>query len=180
MSMPDSEQMVSRRQVEEAYDRLAGALQPRIDTEDCILVGVMVGGMIPLVNIAARLTGDFQIDYCHATRYAGELHGGAPRWIQRPRLSLAGRTVVLVDDIFDEGHTLVFIRDDCLAAGAGTVLSAVLVRKVHDRAVAGFSPDFTGLSVEDRYLFGCGMDYRERWRHLPEIYGVLNAESETS
>ncbi|MFQ5634823.1 MAG: hypothetical protein ACE5G3_05790 [Gammaproteobacteria bacterium] len=48
----------------------------------------------------------------------------------------------------------------------------MLVRKRHDRVVAGTLPDHVGLQVDDRYVFGCGMDYRHRWRHLPAIYAL--------
>jgi len=170
--MPKAKLLVSRQEVEAGYDRLAKALQPVVDRQDCVLIGVMRGGMIPLVNIVSRLEGDFQLDYCHATRYSGKLHGGDTRWVQKPALSLEGKTVVLIDDIFDEGHTLAFIAGYCATAGASLIVTAVLVRKNHDRGIAGISPDFTGLMVEDSYLFGCGMDYQERWRHLPEIYGL--------
>ncbi len=174
MKMPNAKLLVSRQEVEAGYNRLGEALQPVVDKQDCVLIGVLVGGMIPLVNIVSRLNGDFQLDYCHATRYSGKLHGSDTRWVQTPRLPLEGKTVVLIDDIFDEGHTLAFIAGYCAQAGASAIVTAVLVRKDHDRGTADISPDFVGLTVEDRYLFGCGMDYQEQWRHLPEIYGLLD------
>lgn len=180
MSMPKAKQLVSRQEVAAGYDRLAKALQPVIDKQDCVLIGVLRGGMIPLVNIVSRLKGDFQLDYCHATRYSGKLSGGDTRWVQKPQLPLDGKTVVLIDDIFDEGRTLAFIADYCTEAGANLIVTAVLVRKDHDRSIAGISPDFTGLTVEDSYLFGCGMDYQERWRHLPEIYGLSDESCSVS
>ena len=128
--------------------------------------------MVPLVKIAERLRGDFLIDYCHLTRYLGNTSGGDIRWVQRPRADLRGQTVVLVDDIFDEGHTLAELRRHCLEDGALRVLSAVLVRKRHPRATADLAPDFVGLEVGDEYVFGCGMDYQGRWRHLDAIYGI--------
>jgi len=172
-----AKKLVSSQRVEAAYDDLAGQLQPLVDAGDCLLLGVMMGGMIPLAQIASRLRGDFLMDYCHATRYRGGTRGGVPQWVQRPRLGLAGRTVVLVDDIYDEGHTLAFIAAYCRAENAARVFSAVLVRKIHPRTVAAMMPDFVGLNVEDRYVFGCGMDYRERWRHLGEIYALPAGEA---
>jgi len=77
-----------------------------------------------------------------------------------------------VDDIFDEGTTLKAIVEELRIAGARQVLSAVLVNKVHDRKVAGFQVDFVGLEVADRYVFGCGMDYKEYLRNLPGIHAL--------
>ena len=79
----------------------------------------------------------------------------------------------VIDDILDEGHTLLAIVDHLKSEGAREVLTAVLVNKVHERkARPGQRADFSGLDVEDRYLFGCGMDYKGYWRNLPGIYAL--------
>jgi hypoxanthine phosphoribosyltransferase len=57
----------------------------------------------------------------------------------------------------------------CASRGARSVNSAVLVRKIHDRETTDRLPRFIGMELEDRYLFGCGMDAYEHWRHLDEI-----------
>jgi hypoxanthine phosphoribosyltransferase len=168
--------VASAAEVDAAWSRLAAGVQRWIDAGPCVLVGVMVGGMVPLVRVAGQLRGDFALDYCHATRYGGGTSGGELRWIQAPHQPLAGRTVVLVDDIFDEGHTLAAIRDWCLAAGAAAVRIAVLARKRHDRALPGIAPDLVCVDVGDAYVFGCGMDYRGRWRHLDSIWALPDGE----
>jgi len=164
--------VASAEEVEQAYGRLAGALQGYIDSDDCVLLAVMLGGMVPAVRIAGLLRGSFVLDYCHITRYKGGLTGGSPDWLQPPRARLSGRTVLIVDDIFDEGVTLQYVVSKCRQQGAGRVISAVLLRKEHERVQGDISPDFAGLTVADDYVFGCGMDYRERWRNLPAIYAI--------
>ena len=77
--------------------------------------------------------------------------------------------MLIVEDIYDVGPTLQSIVAYCQAQGARSVRSAVLVRKLHDRATTGELPEFIGMEVEDRYIFGCGMDIHEHWRHLDEI-----------
>ncbi|HSA46682.1 MAG TPA: phosphoribosyltransferase family protein, partial [Candidatus Competibacteraceae bacterium] len=93
-------------------------------------------------------------------------------WIAPPRPAVAGRTVLVADDIYDEGDTLKAILDAVRREGAAAVYSAVLVNKRHERKVAGLTVDFVGLEVPDRYVFGCGMDYQEYWRQLPAIYAI--------
>ena len=91
----------------------------------------------------------------------------------RPTQDLRDRTVLVLDDILDEGHTLAAIIDYLKAEGAREVVSAVLVHKIHDRkAFAGMRADFTGLDVADRFLFGGGMDYKGYWRNAPGIYAL--------
>ena len=77
--------------------------------------------------------------------------------------------MLIVDDIYDIGLTLQMIEKYCVARGAASVNSAVLVRKIHDRKTTGSLPAFIGMEVEDKYIFGCGMDAYEHWRHLDEI-----------
>ena len=102
---------------------------------------------------------------------------GAPfaalQWTVRPQLDLKGRTVLLLDDILDEGVTLAAIADYCRQQGAAEVFMAVLVEKLHLRKVSpGMRADFTGIEVGDRFLFGYGLDYKGYWRNAPGIYAV--------
>lgn len=92
-------------------------------------------------------------------------------WIVKPPPAVEGRVVVLIDDIFDEGVTLEAIVAACLKAGAAQVYTAVLVEKEKPRQV-DLKIDFSGLSIEDRYLFGCGMDYKGYLRNAAGIYAV--------
>jgi hypoxanthine phosphoribosyltransferase len=169
---PGARLVASSEAVRDAWLRLATDVQTYIDDGPSLLMGMLVGGMVPLVQISARLRGDFLMDYCHLTRYAGATDGGEIRWVQRPHLSLRGLTVVLVDDIFDQGHTLAELYRYCEDHGARRVLTAVLVRKRHSRPTADVRLDLWGLEVRDEYVFGCGMDYQQRWRHLDAIYAI--------
>ena len=171
-SFPDASLVVSESEVDQAYRQLAASLQPLISTGECVLVGVLMGGMIPTARLAAILTGDFLLDCCQVGRYRGGVKGGTLEWILTPKAMLEGKTVVLVDDIYDEGITLDYVVSELLERGASRVVSVVLIRKRHDRAKGRISPDFVGLEVGDHYVFGCGMDYQHRWRHLPAIYAL--------
>ena len=102
----------------------------------------------------------------------GATSGGELAWIKRPACALSGETVLLVDDILDEGYTLKAIRDFCVAEGAARVLIAVLCEKRHARRVPDIAADFCGVTVPDRYVFGYGMDYHEQGRNLPAIWAV--------
>jgi hypoxanthine phosphoribosyltransferase len=170
--VPGARQVATAGQVREAYRRLDAGIQPLVDDGGCVMLGLLMGGMVPLVQIASRLHGDFVLDYCHLTRYQGQTRGGALNWIQRPRQNLQQRIVVLVDDIFDQGYTLAELARYCRESGARSVRMAVLVRKRHARPVAGIEPDFVGLETGDHYVFGCGMDYQEHWRHLDALWAL--------
>ena len=130
-------------------------------------------GALPFAGqLATAIDAMLEFDYVHATRFRGTTTGGELKWMRRPTSVLRGRTVLLVDDILDEGHTLKAIRDWCFDEGAARVLLAVLCEKRHGRTVPGLSADFVGVEVPDRYVFGYGMDYHELGRNLPAIYAL--------
>jgi hypoxanthine phosphoribosyltransferase len=154
-----------------ALDRMADEIAAALDGTLPIVLCVLNGGIIPTGHLLTRLAFPLETDYLHATRYRGKTTGDREiAWLCKPHLSLQGRTVLLVDDILDEGHTLKAISGYCRDAGAVRVYTAVLVEKHHDRRVAGMSADFVGLAVEDSYVFGCGMDYKGYLRNLNGIF----------
>lgn len=155
-----------------ALDRMAADISECLANENPIVLVVMTGGLIPAVWLQGRFNFMHQLDYVHASRYVGETTGGRLKWLAGPRLDMRGRSVLVIDDILDEGLTLQSIMERCLREGAREVKSAVLVRKCHDRCIAGLEADYVGLEVEDKYVFGCGMDYHEHFRNLTEIYAV--------
>ena len=170
--------LAGEAEVTAALDRMAQQLERDFAGRDPLVLAVMIGGLVPAAWLLQRLHFPLQLDYVHASRYRGGTRGHAGiDWIARPRAPLAGRAVLVVDDILDEGHTLAAILEECRAGGAAEVRSAVLVEKIHDRKAPGLKADYVGLRLEDRYLFGCGMDYHERHRQHAAIYG-LAAEDE--
>ncbi len=137
-----------------------------------LFLTLMHGGMIFAAHLAVALKLDIELDYLHATRYRGDTSGGALEWIRHPRASLQDRRVLLVDDILDEGRTLLAVRAHCLEEGARAVRVAVLCEKQHARRIPGIAADYCGVVVPDRYVFGFGMDYREHGRNLPGIHAL--------
>jgi hypoxanthine phosphoribosyltransferase len=113
-----------------------------------------------------------EIDYIHVSRYQGATRGSNLQWIKLPSLSLEGRTVLIIDDILDEGLTLQAIVEHCFEKGAREVRTAVLVEKQLSSRPGLARADFTGLLVPNRYVFGYGMDYQGQLRNVPGIYAV--------
>ena len=172
-ALATADQIYSRQEVEQALDRMAVEITGRLSGEDPIVLSVLNGALIPTGHLLTRLNFPLRQDYVHASRYRGETVGADLEWIGQPSTSLQGESVLVVDDILDEGVTLAAIVEACRQAGAREVLSAVLVEKLHDRGT-GFKADFTGLTVEDRYVFGYGMDYKGYLRNVPAIMAVAN------
>jgi hypoxanthine phosphoribosyltransferase len=167
----EAECLYTADEVQAAIDRLAAAITRRVNVQDPLILCVMTGGIILTGQLLPRLRFPLQLDYVHASRYANQTQGGQLTWIARPRVPLKGRVVIAVDDILDEGITLAEIVKACKADGAAAVYSAVLVNKRHERK-NGFNADFVGLEVDDRYVFGFGMDYKGYLRNAKGIFAV--------
>ena len=171
--LAEADCLVTEQEVHAAIDRMASAITDPLKDRNPLLFCVMNGGLILTGQLLPKLRFPVQAEYLHATRYRQETTGGLLEWKLRPDANMQGRSVLIVDDLLDEGTALDAIADHCRAQGAEEVLTAVLVDKQHDRkARPDLKADYTGLEVEDRFLFGFGMDYKGYWRNAPGIYAV--------
>ncbi|MGM0564181.1 MAG: hypoxanthine-guanine phosphoribosyltransferase [Pseudomonadota bacterium] len=158
--------------ISEALDRMAGKITLDYTGLDPLVLCVMNGGLFFTAELTKRLEFPLQVDYLHATRYGEDSVGGEVVWKAMPQAEVAGRHVLILDDILDEGHTLAAIQTALTGQGAASVRTAVLTEKEHDRRCEGVSAKYVGLSLPDRYVFGCGMDYLGYFRNLRAIYGI--------
>jgi hypoxanthine phosphoribosyltransferase len=171
--LADADLLANETDVEEAIERLAREITALMQDRLPIVFCVMNGGLIFAGQLLTRLRFPLEVGYVHASRYGDRTTGDQLTWLSRPEIDLTGRTVLLLDDIIDEGATLAAITDWCRGQGAAEVRTAVLVNKRHDRKVIpGFRADFTGLETGDRFLFGYGLDYKGFWRNAAGIYAV--------
>jgi hypoxanthine phosphoribosyltransferase len=170
--LEQSEVVFERDAVQAAVDRMADSVNAHYGDQPIVLLGVMTGAILPMAWLAVRLKMPLTMDFVHATRYRGGLHGHELEYRVPPRLDLEGQHVLVVDDIFDEGHTLAAIKGSVEKRKAASVRLAALVRKDHDRGLPRDYVDFVGLDVPDVYVFGCGMDAYEEWRHLDCIMAL--------
>jgi hypoxanthine phosphoribosyltransferase len=159
--------------IDTAIDRLAQRLTERLEDAAPLVLCVMQGGLMFTGKIMPLLPLDAEFDYIHATRYGNTTTGDdALEWQAYPKKKLENRTVLILDDILDEGYTLAAIEEYCRQQGAKDVISAVLLQKMHDRLKPAMRCEYVALEVDDRYVFGYGMDYKGKLRHLNSIYAI--------
>lgn len=174
--MPRADRLYDRVALEAAIARMGGDIGKTLEGERAVFLTVMNGGMFFAGPLAFAIDCELEFDFVHASRYRGKTVGRDVEWTRHPHARMAGRTVILVDDILDEGYTLDALRMHCTAAGAKRVLIAVLCMKRHERRVPGLEADFAGVEVPDRYVFGYGLDYFGQGRNLPAIYALPEGE----
>ncbi len=161
--------------VQAALARMAGQINARFEQEGApdfpLVLGVMGGAVVFAGQLLTRLSFPLEFDYIHVTRYGAKDHGGRIEWKVEPRADVRGRTVIVLDDILDEGETLAHVQERLLAMGATEVLLAVFADKAIGKAKPA-RPDYVGLVVPNKFLVGYGMDAYGYWRNLPGIWAL--------
>jgi hypoxanthine phosphoribosyltransferase len=166
-----AELLISEAEVQAAIMKMAEQIAYDLGDSSPLVMCVMGGSVVFTGQLLPRLNFPLDFDYVQATRYRDQTEGSYLVWKVMPGENVRGRTVLLLDDILDEGVTLDSIKRACLQQGAKQVKIAVLVEKELNRPKP-VSADYIGLQVPDRYVFGCGMDIYGWWRNLPAIYAL--------
>ena len=161
----------SAETVSAAVSRVAAEITERFADTNPLLLCVMSGGVPFAGHLMTQLAFPLEFDYLHVTRYGQETSGGALSWHSAPRTSVKDRTIVVLDDILDEGLTLAAIVERLKELGAKACYTAVATEKLNGKKKP-IKADFVALTVPDRFVFGFGMDVRGHFRNLPAIYAM--------
>jgi hypoxanthine phosphoribosyltransferase len=163
--------LVGASEIESALDRLATHINDALADRYPLALCVMGGAVVFAGKLLPRLGFPLEVDYLHASRYRDGTRGGEIQWSALPKKEVAGRCVLLMDDILDEGRTLAAAKAKLLEMGAAEVQIAVLADKDlgHGKPVQA---EYVGLTVPNCYVFGMGMDVYGLWRNLPAIYAL--------
>ena len=169
--LADAEMVCSADEARAAVTRVASEIKASLAKDFPLVLSVMSGATVFTGQLLPQL--DFPLEFAaiEATRYGNTTEGREISWRLAPRDNVAGRSVLVIDDILDEGITLAAIRERLLSMGAARVMLAVFC----DKALGREKPvkaDFCGVSVPDRYVFGFGMDAYGLWRNLPAVYAL--------
>ncbi len=166
-----AELIYSAETVAEAVSRVAAEITAKLGDSNPLLLCVMSGGVPFAGQLMTQLLFPLDFDYMHVTRYGQETSGGALSWRSAPWTPVKGRTVLILDDILDEGLTLAAIVERMKELGATACYTAVATDKLNGKQKP-IKADFVALTVPDRFVFGYGMDVRGKWRNLPAIYAM--------
>jgi hypoxanthine phosphoribosyltransferase len=163
--------LCSEDDVQVALDRVAAEITALLAEEFPMVLSVMGGAVVFTGQLLPRLNFPLEFGAIEVTRYNNDIQGREISWRLAPRDNVRGRTVLVVDDILDEGITLAAIRQKLLEMGAKRFYSAVFADKDLGREKP-VKADFVGCVVPNRYVFGFGMDAYGLWRNLPAVYAL--------
>lgn len=163
--------LVSAAACRAALERIAREIKAAAGDSFPLVLAVMGGAVVFAGQLLPLLDFPLEFDYLHVSRYGSKTTGGGLTWKVEPKENVQGRTVIVLDDILDEGETMHAIRERVLGLGAGHFFAAVFCEKRLDKPKP-IHADFVGVTVPNRYVFGYGMDVSGLWRNLPAIYAV--------
>jgi len=177
--LANAEEIVSADTVQAAVRNVAEVLNQRFDNDDTgefpLVLGVMGGAVVFTGNLLPQLTFPLEFDYIHVTRYGDLDRGGEVVWKVIPRQDVTGRTIIIVDDILDEGETLAHVKQRLLDMDAAEVILAVFADKELGK-VKPVQADIVGLTVPNQFVVGFGMDAHGYWRNLPGLWVIRDAD----
>jgi len=163
------EVLLTAEQLAAGIERLSTEVRARIGRRPLTVVGVLTGSIVLVADLIRRLEGAVQVSMVWASSYRGTATEPGRLDLRLDALpDLAGRDVLLVDDIFDTGRTLQALLGELRSRGAASVHSLVLLRKA-GRAEVSVQPDFVGFDIPDVFVVGYGLDFDGAWRHLPHL-----------
>jgi hypoxanthine phosphoribosyltransferase len=167
----EAEMICDAKTVQAEVARMARDITAQLGEEFPIVLSVMGGAAVFTGQILPQLTFPLEFGAIEVTRYNNDIQGREISWRLQPRDNVRGRTVLVLDDILDEGITLAAIEKKLIEMGAARVLAGVFCDKDlgKERPVKA---NFVGIRVPNRYVFGFGMDAYGLWRNLPAIYAL--------
>ena len=166
--------LFSAERIATEVSRLAGEIAASAG-DDLLVISVLKGSFVFAADLirALHAAGSApEVEFISLSSYGGGTAGGEVRILRDVESQVAGRPVLLVDDILESGRTLLFARDLMLSRGAARVAIAVLLDK-STRRVAAVEADHVGFQCPDHFVVGYGMDVAHAFRELPFVGRVV-------
>ena len=162
---------LSESQIQAQVRRVASEMTRDLKGEKPILACVLKGALFFFADLLENIQFPHEIAFGRVSSYVGTQSAGKIQELAKIRKSVAGRTVVFVEDIVESGVTMEYLRQKTLERGAKNVKIAALFLKP-GKFHKDFPIDYVGFSIPDDFIVGYGLDYNEAGRNLPDVYQI--------
>ncbi len=162
--------LISEADIQKRVSELAEQISSDYaDKGDVVLIGVLKGAFIFLADLSRQLTIPRTIEFIAVSSYdSGSVQSGAVRLVMDVRGNIEGRHVLIIEDIVDTGHTLVYLMRILKSHGPASIRTCTLLHKA-ERVEVDLAIDYVGFGIGDEWVVGYGLDYAEHDRTLPYI-----------
>jgi len=161
--------LFSRQEIAEAVARLAVEISADYADKHLVLVGVLKGAFVFLADLVRELTIPVEIEFVRLASYGSRKESSGEVAVKKDvEITLAGKDVLIVEDIVDTGLSLTFLMDHLGTHNPSSLRVCALVDKKFRRKIE-VTVDYTGFAIDDGFIVGYGIDFNERYRSLPDI-----------
>ena len=167
--------LLSEDEIREKVRELGGKITADYKNSNLMLVTVLKGAVVFLADLMRQIDVPAEIDFMVVSSYgSGVKSSGVVKIVKDLDVPLAGKDILIVEDILDSGLTLSYIKELLESRGPRSIRIATLLDKPSRRKV-DLQADYIGCAVPDEFVIGYGLDYDEKYRNLPYI-GILKPE----
>jgi len=171
--MPEKELRISAGEIAERV-RAIGRQISAESYDDLLVVGILNGAFVFTADLIRVITTPLEVDFIRVASYgATTSSSGEIRLIKDLEIPVAGKNVLVVEDIVDTGNTTNWLSEHLQGRGAASIKLCALIDK-QERRQKEVKIDYCGFQVQEGFLVGYGLDHAERYRHLPDIYSLKN------
>jgi hypoxanthine phosphoribosyltransferase len=160
--------LISAEQIRRRLDELAAEIARAYEGKPVTVVGILNGCLMFVADVIRRIDLPLRVAFITASSYRGGTTPGKLEIHDELLPDIAGRHVLLLDDILDTGKTLTRVVAHLIDRGAESVKVGVLLRKIGRQEVP-FEPDFVAFTIPDKFVVGYGLDFNDEYRHLPYV-----------
>ena len=161
--------LLTAEQIDARLAQLAAQIDEEYRGRDLLLVGVLRGAVMTMADLSREIRIPLEMDWMAVSSYgSGTKSSGVVRILKDLDTDIQGRNVLIVEDVIDSGLTLSWLRSNLLSRGPESVRIATTLRKPEAAKVA-IDVDYVGFDIPNEFVVGYGLDYAERYRHLPFV-----------
>jgi len=170
------EVLLTQQQISERVKEMADKISQDFAGQPITLLATLKGSVFFLADLARQINATVDIDFIKASSYGDRTKSdGVVELEHFPDTKLAGKNVIVLEDIIDTGYTMKYLHKYLMEQGPKSMKLCTLLDKPSRREVEGLSCDYVGFTVPDEFLVGYGLDYAQRYRNLPYV-GILHFE----
>ena len=163
-----SEVLITHDEIMEMLDRVAAEMNRDYAGRPLVVVGILTGAFIFCSDLVRRLDMPVIVDFMQVSSYVGEVSSGVLKIKKDMSYDIAGKDVLIVEDIVDTGRTLALLKEQLLKRGPASLKICTAFDKP-DRRVTDLVPDYNGITVPDKFIVGYGLDLDGEYRNFDDI-----------
>lgn len=163
------EVLISEEQMRKRIKELGAQITADFEDRELVVIGVLRGSFIFMADLVREIKVPVTLDFMVAKSYSGTETTGEVKILKDVDIPVAGKNVLIVEDIVDSGFTLSKLKQHFITRNAGCVKICTALDKPSRRKVSDFTVDYIGFQVPDKFVVGFGLDYNDKFRNINEV-----------